>query len=182
MPERAQALHRTAAAMLRGLELQTLVPQIVQAAKLIGRADAAAVMLVDEDQRALRVIAQDGLSETYAASRRFPLERARAMYPGFDSHIDKTISPDEKEDAALLREGIHHVVAMPLVYEGRLLGSISVYSHDRDHGLDEFELDLLHVLAAQASIAITNARLYDAERKSRRLQESILESLGDGVV
>jgi len=182
MPERAQALHRTAAAMLRGLELETLVPQIVQAAKLIGRADAAAVMLVDEDQRALRVIAQDGLSETYAADRRFPLERARAMYPGFDSHIDKTISPDEKEDAALLREGIHHVVAMPLVHEGQLLGSISVYSHDRDHGLDEFELDLLHVLAAQASIAITNARLYEAERQARRLQESILESLGDGVV
>lgn len=182
MPERTHILHRTASAMLRGPGLEKLVPQIVQAAKLVGRADAAAVMLVDDAEGALRVVAQDGLSETYAASRRFPLERARAIYPGFDSYVDKQISPDEKEDAALLQEGFQHVVAMPLARDNELLGSISVYSRDRDHHLDGFELDLLHVLGAQASIAITNARLYDAERQARRLQESILESMGDGVI
>ena len=182
MPERAVAVHRTASAMLRGLELETLVPQIVQAAKLIGRADAAALMLVDEAEGALRVVAHEGLTDAYAAGRRFPLERARAIYPGFDSHVDKQISPDEKEDASLLYAGIRHIVAMPLVRDDELLGSISVYSRDREHRLDAFELDLLHVLAAQASIAITNARLYEAERQARRLQESILESLNDGVV
>src|SRR2546423_4913569 len=118
MPDRARALHGTATAMLRGLEVDALVPQIVRAAKQLGRADASAVMLVDEAEGALRVVAQDGLSESYAATRRFPLERARTMYPGFDSHIDKQISPDEPEDAALFREGIRHIVAMPLDHDG----------------------------------------------------------------
>ena len=183
MPERISALHGITTAMLRSLELKRLLPEIVHAVKLIARVDAAAVMLVDESEEALRIVAQDGLSEQYAATRRFPLERARSLYAGFDTHVEVDLLRDAPEDAALLApEGIVRVVAMPLAHEGQLIGSISAYSRDPDHRFDQVGLDILYVLGAQASIAITNARLYEAERQARRLQESLLESLGDGVV
>jgi len=63
---------------------------------------------------------------------------------------------------------------MPLVHEGKLIGGINVYTRDRDRRFDAIDLDILHILAAQASIAITNARLYEAERHGRRVQESLL--------
>jgi signal transduction histidine kinase len=183
MPERISALHGITTAMLRSLELKQLLPEIVHAVKLIARVDAAAVMLVDESEDALRIVAQDGLSEHYAATRRFPLDRARSLYAGFDTHVEVDLLRDAPEDAALLApDGIVRVVAMPLAHEGQLIGSISAYSRDRDHRFDQVGLDILYVLGAHASIAITNARLYEAERQARQLQESLLESLGDGVV
>ncbi|HEY8806234.1 MAG TPA: ATP-binding protein [Candidatus Limnocylindria bacterium] len=183
MPHRIKALHRATTAMLRSLELDRLLPQIVQAAKQLGGVDAAAVMLVDESEDALRIVAQDGLSERYAATRRFPLDRANALYAGFDTHVEVDLARDVRpEDLQLSTDGFARVVAMPLAHDGQLIGSISVYSRDVDHRLDQVGLDLLYVLGAQASIAITNSRLYETERQARQLQESLLESLGEGVV
>ncbi|MDQ6857864.1 MAG: ATP-binding protein [Chloroflexota bacterium] len=182
MPERIGALHGITVAMLRSLELDRLLPEIVRAVKLLGQVDAAAVMLVDESDDALHIVAQDGLSEEYAATRRFPLDRALELYAGFDTHVEVELPNDEPADALLTREGIVRIVAMPLAYEGQLMGSISAYSRDPAHRLDQTGLDILYILGAQASIAITNARLYETERQARQLQESLLESLGDGVV
>ncbi|MHB8631094.1 MAG: ATP-binding protein [Candidatus Limnocylindria bacterium] len=183
MPQRISALHQITAAMLRSLELDRLLPEIVRAAKQVARADAASVMLVDPAEDALVIVAQDGLSELYARTRRFGLDRARAMYRGFDTHIEVDLAREvTPEDALLSTDGFARVVAMPLAHEGELIGSISAYSRDRAFGLDPVGLDILYILGAQASIAITNARLYEAERDARRLQEALLESLGDGIV
>ncbi len=182
LPERIGALHGITMAMLRSLELDRLLPEIVRAVKLLGEVDAAAVMLVDESDDALHIVAQDGLSDEYAATRRFPLDRALELYAGFDTHIEVDLPNDQPADALLAREGIVRIVAMPLAYEGQLMGSISAYSRDPGHRLDQTGLDILYILGAQASIAITNARLYETERQARQLQESLLESLGDGVV
>src|ERR1051325_6392105 len=103
MPERISALHQITAAMLRNLELERLLPEIVHAAKLVARADAAAVMLVNESQSGLRIAAHEGLSERYARTRRFPMERAREMYEGFDTHVEVDLPGEAKpEDAQLI--------------------------------------------------------------------------------
>ena len=183
MPERIRVLHGVTAAMLRILELDRLLPEIAHAASLLESADAASVMLADDTGDALRIVAHHGLSNEYAAAQRIPLDRAKAMYRGFDTHVEIDLEHEPAGDPApIQREKLARVVAMPLVHEGALIGAINVYTRDRMRRFDTVDLDILHVLAAQASIAITNARLYDVERQARRLQESLLESLGDGVV
>lgn len=183
MPERIRILHDITAAMLRILELDRLLPEIVRSATLLEFADAASVMLVDDAREALHIVAHHGLSDEYAASQGVAMDRAMALYRGFDTHVEIDLRRQPVGDPALIeREGLARVVAMPLVHEGALIGGINVYTRDPDRRFDDVDLDLLHVLAAQASIAITNARLYEAERQARRLQESLLESLGDGVV
>ena len=183
MPERIRILHGITTAMLRILELERLLPEIVRAATLLETADAAAVMLLDDTGEGLRVVAQDGLSEEYAAAQRIPMDAAKSLYRGFDTHVEVDLERKPVGDPALIRrEGLVRMVAMPLVHEGALVGAINVYTRDRTRRFDAVDLDLLHVLAAQASIAIANARLYEAERQARRLQESLLESLGDAVV
>ncbi|HEY8830157.1 MAG TPA: GAF domain-containing sensor histidine kinase, partial [Candidatus Limnocylindria bacterium] len=175
MPERIRILHGITAAMLRILELDRLLPEIVRSATLLETADAASVMLVDESGEYLRIVAHNGLSEEYAAAQRIPMETAKSVYRGFDTHIEIDLENQPAGDPALIkREKLARVVAMPLVHEGKLIGAINVYTRDRDRRFDAIDLDILHILAAQASIAITNARLYEAERHGRRVQESLL--------
>ena len=183
VPERIAVLHGITAAMLGILDLDRLLPEIVRSATALESADAASVMLVADDGATLRIVAQHGLSEEYAASQRIPLETAQAMYRGFDAHLDIDLRKQPLGDPALIeREGLARVVAMPLVHEGALIGGINVYTRDQARTFDAVDVEILHILAAQASVAIANARLYAEERSSRRLQESLLESLGDGVV
>jgi len=175
MPERIRILHGITAAMLRILELDRLLPEIVRSATLLETADAASVMLVDESGEFLRIVAHNGLSEEYATAQRIPMETAKSIYRGFDTHIDIDLEKQPAGDPALIRrEKLARVVAMPLVHEGKLIGAINVYTRDRERHFDDIDLDILHILAAQASIAITNARLYEAERHGRRVQESLL--------
>lgn len=183
MPERIQVLHGISAAMLRILELDLLLPEIARSACALETADAASVLIADPDADAMRIVAQQGLSEEYAAAQRIPLERAQAMYRGFDTPVEIDLRADPAGSASLVaREGLARVLAMPLVQEGALIGALNIYTRDPARRFDEVDVEVLHVLAAQASIAITNARLYAQERQARRLQESLLESLGDGVV
>jgi signal transduction histidine kinase len=175
MPERIRILHGITTAMLRILELDRLLPEIVKSATLLESADAASVMLVDDAGEALRIVAHHGLSDEYARAQRIPMDRAKAIYRGFDTHVEIDLEGQPAGDAALIeQEKLVRVVAMPLVHEGRLIGAINAYTRDRTRRFDEVDLDILHVLAAQASIAIANARLYEAERHGRRLQESLL--------
>jgi signal transduction histidine kinase len=175
MPERIRILHGITTAMLRILELDRLLPEIVRSATLLESADAASVMLVDESGEFLRIVAQHGLSEEYASAQRIPMETAKSIYRGFDTHIEIDLEKQPAGDPALIkREKLARVVAMPLVHEGKLIGGINVYTRDRERRFDDIDLDILHILAAQASIAITNARLYEAERHGRRVQESLL--------
>jgi signal transduction histidine kinase len=175
MPERIRILHGITSAMLRILELDRLLPEIVRSATLLESADAASVMLVDESGEFLRIVAHHGLSEEYASAQRIPMETAKSIYRGFDTHIEIDLEKQPAGDPALIkREKLARVVAMPLVHEGRLIGGINVYTRDQERRFDAIDLDILHILAAQASIAITNARLYEAERHGRRVQESML--------
>ena len=183
MPERIHGLHRLTATMLRNLDLASLGPEIVRAAVRIGPADAAALMLVDEASDALKIVAHEGLSDAYAVSQRIPMDRARSMYRGFDVHLDIDLRATPLGDARLIaEEGLERVIAVPLARDSELIGGLISYVKDRTREFDAVDIELLQILAAQASIAITNARLYAAERSARRFREAMLESLSDGVV
>ncbi len=169
--------------MLRILDLERLLPEIARAATTLESADAASVMLAAEDGPSLRIVAHHGLSEAYATAQRIPMETAKAMHKGFDAHVEIDLRVQPLGDPALIeREGLVRVVAVPLVHEGALIGGINVYTRDQARTFDVIDIEILHILAAQASVAITNARLYAEERSGRRMQELLLESLGDGVV
>lgn len=169
--------------MSRILDLGLLLPEVAASACALESADAASVMLVGESREALHIVAHHGLSDEYAAAQRVSIERATAMYAGFDRHVEIDLRADAPGDPSLIaRERLARVLAMPLVREGALIGSLNIYTRDPARRFDDVDIEILHLLGAQASIAITNARLYEAERDGRRLQESLLESLGEGVV
>jgi len=78
-----------------------------------------------------------------------------------------------------LREG-GCFCCVPLVAYDHAIGAMAVFS-DQEHEFDEGHLELLRVLASEASIAIENARLFQEERtKARHL--SLLNTISRNAI
>ncbi|MGH2755207.1 MAG: GAF domain-containing protein, partial [Actinomycetota bacterium] len=81
-------------------------------------------------------------------------------------------------DFAVLLPGTEEIaesiVAVPMLYGPRVNGVITISKL----GTDEFDMEdvrLLEVLAGQASVALENARLYDAQRREAKNARDLLE-------
>lgn len=71
-------------------------------------------------------------------------------------------------------EPVHSEIAAPLVYGGRTIGVMQAFSYNRD-SYDRHDLDLIMLIAGQASVAIENARLFAAQRNEQRQTEAAAE-------
>ncbi|HVF91774.1 MAG TPA: ATP-binding protein, partial [Blastocatellia bacterium] len=73
-------------------------------------------------------------------------------------------------------EGIRSIVSLPLVSEGEVLGIIGAGSGSVRR-YTQTETDAMAILAAQASAAITNARLYSELRGANQAKDEFLATL-----
>ena len=159
MPERAKRLHRASVELLRSLDLARVEQEIVRALKDILRADAAAVMLNDPESNSLVIHSHEGLSENYARAQRVPLEAAANSFNGADDHVILDFATQGLGNKKLIAdEGLARVLAIPLVNGGKFIGSLNAYMKDRGAEFNAQSIDLAHVLAVEASVAISNAQ------------------------
>jgi signal transduction histidine kinase len=183
VPERAKRLHRASVELLGSLDLERVESEIVRALKDILRADATAVMLKDPASGSLVIRSHEGLSESYARSQRIPFEKARGSFHGTNDHVVLELPDQGFGDRRLIEaEGLAKVLAIPLVSGGQFIGSLNAYVKDGAAEFNSQSVDLAHVLAVEASVAIGNAQTYQEAVRQRDLQQSILDALGEGVV
>jgi PAS domain S-box-containing protein len=92
----------------------------------------------------------------------------------------RIILPDWLADR-IRREGLRTGAAVPLVDRQETLGALTL--GDTPHRVfTENDLRLLSAFAAHATVAIRNARLYEAVRQGRDFLQSIAENSADGIV
>jgi PAS domain S-box-containing protein len=72
------------------------------------------------------------------------------------------------------RERVQSEIAAPLIYGGRTIGVMQAMSY-RTGSYEPHDLDLIMLIAGQASVAIENARLFAAQRAEQRLTEAAAE-------
>jgi signal transduction histidine kinase len=146
------------------LELDPLLSRIIHAATEITEADAASILLYDETARqlyfqvatnikapALRglVIPVEGSIAGWIVKNRQPVRIAQAKQdPRFYSTVAaKTGYPTDS------------LIGVPLIARNKVVGVLEVINKQRGE-FTQTDEDLLTVLAAQAAIAIANARLF----------------------
>jgi len=100
--------------------------------------------------------------DDYAATRRV-LESGRPLVV---QHDDPTA--DEAELAWMRGEGVCTLLMLPLVTRDRTLGLVELIDEVRRRDYAPEEIRLAESLAAQAAVAIENARLYEAEKELHR--------------
>ncbi len=175
MPVRARRLFRASTDLLKDLDVDRILWALVEAMRDITAADASSVSLVDDEGSHFVLVAAVGLSDAYVRSQRIPVAAARGLYRSPAEHVivDLTRSP-VGDPARFAAEGLATVLAVPVVRDGQMIGALNAYLRDPRASFSEEDIDLAHVLAAQASIAIANARLFADLRREQEDKERFL--------
>jgi GAF domain-containing protein len=180
--QQLQALQRVTATLVSSLDLQEVLAAMARQATLITGTDMAGIFELDEERQQLKIAAHYNLSEQY---RRVAVRvgegavglavQERKPIVIFDAQSDPRL---RLSSAArwVAEEGYRSMFSVPLISRNRVLGGISVYTHER-HEFSEDQIALLFTFANDAAIAIENARLYEEMRHAFEVKSTLLQEL-----
>ena len=164
------AMTRVSLAMSSVMAVDRILDLIVENAKVVTRAEASSLLLLDETTGNLRFhvakgLAAEGLASAvvkpgkgivgHVAATGEPLLIADAYA---DPHFDRTM--DEKTGFKT-----RTLLTAPMISKGQVIGVVQVVNKQGAESFDEDDLYLLQAFAAQAAVSLENARLLEATRK-----------------
>jgi signal transduction histidine kinase len=170
--ERLTFLYETSQALTSTLELQTVLDDTMELATSIIEAQASTLMLIDEETNELVFDIPYGEKRELLRSYRMPLGEGIAGWVathGEPAIVNETSTDDRFSRDTDVRTGFltQSVICVPLQIKDRTIGVLEALNKKSADGFSEDDLRLLSTLAAQASIAIENARLYRSLREER---------------
>lgn len=163
------AMHNMSLAFTSTLDYQEVISVVAQRVGSLIGAQFASVLLPDENNRYLSIVASYNLSAEYVwtinKKRRIPVGTG-PVGKAFASHkpvvTENVFSDPEygmwKHIASV--QGYSSQIALPLMAKGQSIGVICIYFSE-PRRLREDEIDLLITSANEAAIAIDNARIYE---------------------
>jgi PAS domain S-box-containing protein len=173
-----EAVRAVTAEISRELDLAALLELINRRAGELVGATSGTVRLWDEQAELLIPVAWHGLGE-------WMKDQCRRLGEGLSGTVaqrrEGMIVNDYRRSpyahpATLERTKIAAVLAEPLIYRDRLLGVLTVDNHEPRRRFTEQDQELFRIFAAQAAIAIENARLHTAAVRRGAELESLLRT------
>jgi GAF domain-containing protein len=180
-----QALGDVGQAVSSTLDLQQVLTTIVANATRLAGADGGVVYEYDDSEGVFEVRAADRMTDQMDAvlrAARIGLGEgvvgragaARAPYQIADVASTDVLDPAIRE--RMLAEGLHSVLAVPLLREDRVLGGLVMTR--RVPGKSPVEVvSLLQTFATQSALAIDNARLYRALEDASKHKSQFLANM-----
>jgi DNA-binding CsgD family transcriptional regulator/GAF domain-containing protein len=163
---RLSALRSIALAMAGGRDLRLHLQVILDQAIAGLEVNAADVLVLDEADGMLRMIAAAGFQATSVPEYRLPIQEVLPGQILVGQAEASAFAPDGSRRRILFaREGFRFRRALPLRSQGKLSGVIEVFSRE-DLQPDREWLDFLEVLASEAAVAIDRAGNLDRPEKS----------------
>ena len=162
------------------LELDKLLHAVLRRAVTLLDVTGGELAIWDERTRQLVIAASHNMGTDAVGTR-------MALGEGAMGHVAESLEPliipryQEwlGRSAQYLRSTIQTVMAAPLVIGNRLVGAIASVHSDPGRTFGQADLRVLNLFAAQAAIAIENARLFSAERERATEQRALLDTLAD---
>jgi PAS domain S-box-containing protein len=174
-------LQEASAALTRSLDLEEVLTTLADVLLAVSKRDRVAVALLDKSKAELTVRVSRGRSALPEGST-FPLPSLAPAYqelvsrqePRVIDYESSAIPAESRERAA--RFGSRLAYAVPLVFQGETKGLIALDTPGEREPFSERVRRLVQALASQATAAIENARLYEAQRSiAETLQEALLQ-------
>jgi putative methionine-R-sulfoxide reductase with GAF domain len=172
--ERLRRLEAVTDTALSRLEVDDLLPELVDRARDLLEADTAAILLMDESEQFLVASAARGLEEEVVQGSRVPLGRGFAGTVAAERRpvaID-AVSSATVVNPVLLRKGVASMLGVPLMSGAEVLGVLHVGSlRPRSFGAEDVEL--LERAADRAVVAIEKGRSRADGAAALALQRSL---------
>jgi signal transduction histidine kinase len=173
-------------ALVTTFDINKLLSDTMQLAADVIDAGAASLMLIDEEHEELVFEVSHGSRSKMLRQQRIPLDEgiagwvARNGYPVIvnDARTDPRFSHRVDVRTGFLTQSI---AAVPLKIKGRIIGVLEVLNKYSGAGFNQEDVRLMSSIAAQAAIALENARLYQQVRQERdhiiKAQEDVRREL-----
>jgi PAS domain S-box-containing protein len=180
------ALAEVGRAVTASLDPQVVLDLIVEHARQLLNTERSALAVLEPEgsNRIYRFIASRGLSEQFPQRMRpqhwrdgttaMALAERRPVWSA-DLLNDPDLELTIPTRAAAAAEGYRAVLSVPLLVGARALGCLVVY-RDTPGPFTPNEIDLLQIFAAQAAIALENARLFVEGQQRQEQLAMILET------
>jgi signal transduction histidine kinase len=184
--DRLRALLDAAVGLTSELSLDSLLQKLVEAAAALTGARYAALGVIDEAGAGLERFVTTGIDpDTHAAIGDLP--RGRGILGVLIREARPLRLPDLSEDPRSVGFPQHHppmrsFLGVPILLRGVAYGNLYLTEKEAGEDFTEEDEELVTLLAAQAAVAVENARLYEsATRWSRQLESlhEIVRALGE---
>lgn len=188
-------LFKTGQALVTTFDINKLLDDIMRLAANVLDAAAASIMLIDENTNKLVFAASHSPHAEILRKQRIALGEGIAGWVA--RHGRPTIANDVTSDPRFsrkvdVRTGFlsRSIAAVPLKLKGHTVGVLEVLNKRSERGFDDDDLRLMTSIAAQATIALENAKLYQSVRRERdkviKAQEDVRQALSrnlhDGTI
>lgn len=164
------------------MDLRKVLVSIVNAATSTMGVKKCAIRLLDEKGETLVMTTSCGLSKDYLKKTEIKVGESivgkvvKQKTPMFVCDIEKDTQLEDPIRAK--KENIASLLSVPLIFQDRVLGTITIYS-TKPHKYTPDEIALLSNLSDQAAIAIENIRLFVLRREGIiSITQSLTETIG----
>lgn len=180
---RLSALYHASKVIASAFDLQKRLAAVLDTAIEVLEADRGFVMLWDENATNLRVSVARQMGQDLEASSPSMGVAGRAAIDGTpvllaDSSADSQFSGRE----SIIQQRIASAMCVPLKTENRILGSVYVDTRRVGHKFSQEDLELFASMAAQSSMAIDNARLYEQMLEEEKKRANLGRFLSPAIV
>jgi signal transduction histidine kinase len=177
-----QALEEVLRAVNSSLDLETVLATIISRAVALAQADEGLIYEFDPTEQVFVPKAAFGMTDGRVAALRERRIRIGETYLGRSAAARAPIAIDDvRQDASTpeartLLQGIHAVLAVPLLREDTVVGGL-VIRRRTEGAFAPATVALMQTFAAQSVLAIENARLFEAARRARAASDAALADL-----
>lgn len=147
------------------LDLRALLNMIIEAATELTDTEEASILLIDESSGELRFEAASRL--TAGAMEAFVVPKDNSIAGWIVGHNEPVLVEDAQSDPRLykvvdntVKHSTRNLLGVPMSAKGTVIGVVEAINKRGDAVWTEDDVDALRALAAQAAIAIVNARLF----------------------
>ena len=175
------ALYSMAREIAGNLDLQAVLNTIVVALRQVIGCRGCCIFLLDQSSQNLEIKAADGLKPRWREIAKLRLGEGAA---GLAAAQNRTIYlPDtyKEPDFIFFDEEVRSLMVIPLVVQGKVIGTINV-DDNQANAFGPAQERLLTIAAAQAAIAIDNARLFAKISAEQQQMQAIIQHMADGVL
>ncbi len=174
-----QALEEVLRSVNSSLDLETVLSTIISRAVQLSQSDEGMIYEFDPAEQVFVPKAAVGMTENRIARLRERRIRIGETYLGRSAverapvRISDVQQDPSTPEAKELLQGIHAVLAVPLLREDKVIGGL-VIRRRSEGAFEDATVKLLQTFAAQSVLAIANARLFDeVQARTRELTESL---------
>jgi PAS domain S-box-containing protein len=163
------------------LDLQGILDSIVISLRHVISCRGCCIFLLDQSEQKLEIKAADGLKPQWKEMAKLDVGEGAA---GMAVAKKKTIYiPDthKQPDFIFFDEDVRSLMVIPLMAQGEIIGTINL-DDNKPNAFGSSQEQLLTIAAAQAGIAIENARLFAKAYAEQQQTQAIIQHMADGLL